>query len=116
MRTLVGRRQIGLAAWFGLALATTLWLWDAGASVHWSIWPVLLAPFLLLLPGMLKPSRNTWLLALLASIGYATTGLMDAIANPNSLSAAAILAVVALAAFFLLIPAIRTIPSAQPDQ
>ncbi|MEL7024450.1 MAG: hypothetical protein AAGL69_11950 [Pseudomonadota bacterium] len=115
MKTLAGRRRIGLIAWAGLAGATLVWLWDAGSSVHWLIWPALLAPFGLLLPGMLRPSRNTWLLALLASIGYATTGLMDAIANPGSLTAAAALAVVALTTFFLLIPAIRTLPSAASD-
>ena len=120
MNTISGRRRTGLTAWLTLAAVTVYWLWDASGSVHWSTWPILLTPFLLVLPGLLKPSRNVWLLTLLATIGYATVGLMDAIANPSSLAPAAALAIAALGAFFLLIPAIRTIPSEpvadDPDQ
>lgn len=117
MKTISGRRRTGLTAWLTLAAVTIYWLWDAGGSVHWSSWPILLLPFALVIPGLLKPSRNVWLLTLLATIGYATVGLMDAIANPSSLAPAAALAIAALGAFFLVIPAIRTVPSEPiPDE
>ena len=106
-----GRRRIGLFAWFILAAATVYWLWDARASLHFLIWVLLLAPFGALLPGMLSPARNSWLLALLATVGYASVGFMDAIANPASITAASVLAAASLIAFFLMIPAIRTMPS-----
>lgn len=111
LSTIQGRRRIGLLAWAVLALVTLYWLWDARASLHIAACIVLLAPFAALLPGMLKGSRNAWLLALLAAVGYATTGMMDAIANPQALTAAAVLAGVSIAVFFALIPAIRTFPA-----
>lgn len=110
------RRGIGLFAWLALGALAGYWLWDARTSLHWLVWPVMLSPIVALLPGMLGRSRNQWLLALLATIGYALTGLMDAIANPESLLAAAVLAIGALAAFFLLIPGIRTLPSAPREE
>ncbi|MEN7341592.1 MAG: hypothetical protein AAAFM81_01570 [Pseudomonadota bacterium] len=106
-----GRRLIGLYAWFILCAATLFWLWDARASLHPLIWALLLAPFAALLPGLLAPTRNSWLLALLATVGYASIGFMDAIANPDSITAASVLAAGSLIAFFLMIPAIRTMPS-----
>ncbi|MFK8051961.1 MAG: hypothetical protein AB8F65_03225 [Woeseiaceae bacterium] len=105
------RRNAGIAAWLLLAAMTLFWLWDARASLHPAIWFILLVPFLALLPGMHAASRNSWLLALLAAVGYATVGMMDAIANPQSIGAAATLAGVSIAVFFVLIPAIRTMPS-----
>ena len=109
------RRRIGLAAWSGLALVTAGWLWEARASLAWWAWPVVLAPFPALLPGMLAPSRNAWLLALLATIGYATAGFMDAIANPNAALLAYLLSGMSLAAFFAIIPATRTLPAPPRD-
>ncbi|MEM7763712.1 MAG: hypothetical protein AAF290_06495 [Pseudomonadota bacterium] len=106
-----GRRLIGIGGWLALALCTLYWLWDARGSLHPLVWVVLLAPFLALLPGMRAARRNSWLLALLAAVGYATVGMMDAIANPGSITAAALLAGVAIVTFFVLIPAIRTMPA-----
>lgn len=106
-----GRRRIGIAAWTVMALMTVAWMWDARSSLHLLMWPLLIAPFGLLLPGMLRASRNAWLLALLAAVGYATIGMMDAIANPQSLVMAALLAGISILVFFALIPAIRTMPA-----
>lgn len=109
--TASGRRRIGIVAWAIMALMTLAWLWDARASLHVLVWPALIAPFVLLLPGMLRGSRNAWLLALLAAVGYATVGMMDAIANPQSLVMASLLAGISILVFFALIPAIRTMPA-----
>ena len=103
------RRIIGLAAWIGLGVATVVWVLGATQSVHWSIWAVL-SPWPLLLPGLLKPSRNAWLLALLVTIGFVALGVMDAVANPDSFAPAAVMGGTAMLAFFLLLPAIRTLP------
>ncbi|MEM7612536.1 MAG: hypothetical protein AAF270_12700 [Pseudomonadota bacterium] len=111
IHTGIQRRRIGLVAWGALAMTTAIWLWDARATLHIAAWPILLAPFPLLVRGLLEPSRNAWLLALLATVGYATLGVMDAIANPASLVLAATLAAMSLIAFFGLIPAIRTMPA-----
>lgn len=109
--TATQRRRIGLVAWTALAATTLLWLWDARTTLNLLVWPLLMAPFVLVVPGLLKPSRNAWLLALLATVGYATIGVMDAIANPDSLAVAALLAAMSLIGFFALIPAIRTMPA-----
>ena len=109
------RRGIGVSAWLALAAVTVGWLWLARASLTWWAWPVVLAPFAALLPGMLRPSRNAWLLALLATIGYATVGFMDVIANPDAGALAPVLAAASLATFFLIIPAVRTLPSPPRD-
>lgn len=109
--------MIGIASWLALMAMTTFWLWDARQSVHVIAWLILLAPFVMLLPGLRAPTRNAFLLALLGTVGYASLGLMDAIANPDSFATASALAVVSLAAFFLLIPAIRTMPAPpKPDE
>lgn len=111
------RRLVGISAWLALMAMTIFWLWDARLSVHPIAWVILLAPFVMLLPGLRAPTRNAFLLALLATVGYASLGLMDAIANPQSFVTASALAVVSLAAFFLLIPAIRTMPAPpRPDE
>ncbi|MEL6870098.1 MAG: hypothetical protein AAFO81_09885 [Pseudomonadota bacterium] len=117
MLTAARRRGIGIASWFALMVMTGVWLWDAGASIALWAWLILLVPFVALLPGLLKPTRNAFLLALLATIGYASLGLMDVIANPGSFGTAAALSIVALAAFFLLIPGVRTMPAPpKPDE
>ena len=113
--TAAQRRGIGLGAWLALGLVTAGWLWQARASLAWWAWPVVLAPFVALLPGLLAPSRNAWLLALLATIGYATVGVMDVIANPNAELLAPVLAGMSLAAFFAIIPAARTLPAPPRD-
>lgn len=105
------RIKLGLGGWTLLGLTTLFWLWDARQSLHPAIWLILLLPFFALLPGMNARSRNAWLLALLAAVGYATVGTMDAIANPASITAAAILSGASILVFFLLIPAIRTMPA-----
>lgn len=106
-----GRRRIGVGAWLALAAVTVYWLVAALASPHWSVWLIVMVPYPALLPGLLKPTRNAFLLALLATVGYAMLGIMDAIANPAGLVAASVLAVASLMAFFLLIPAVRTLPA-----
>ncbi len=106
-----GRRRVGIVAWAILGGMTLAWMIDASDSLHVLSWPLLLAPFLMLLNGMLQASRNSWLLALLAAVGYATIGMMDAIANPESLIMASLLAGVSILVFFALIPAIRTMPA-----
>lgn len=107
----VRRRQIGVYAWLGLAACTALWLYDARASVIWLTWLMLLLPFLTLLPGLRGAHRNSWLLALLFCVGYTTIGIMDMIANPDSNRIATVLAGAGIVTFFLLIPAIRTMPA-----
>ncbi|MEM9173135.1 MAG: hypothetical protein AAGA84_10560 [Pseudomonadota bacterium] len=111
------RRRIGVASWIALSLVTLYWLIAAAESVHWLGWLALLVPFVLLLPGLIRPTRNAFLLALLGTVGYASVGLMDAIANPESIIAASVLAIASLACFFLLIPAVRTLPAPpkEPD-
>ncbi|MEL6199248.1 MAG: hypothetical protein AAFR09_03465 [Pseudomonadota bacterium] len=113
--TLAARRRLGLGGWFLLALVTLIWLWQARGSLAWWAWPVVLAPFVALMPGLLTPTRNAWLLALLATIGYASVGFMDAIANPGAAGFAYVLAGVSLAAFFAIIPAVRTLPAPPRD-
>lgn len=113
--TAAERRGIGLAVWFVLAAITIGWLWQARGSLTWWAWPVVLAPFAALVPGMRRPSRNAWLLALLATIGYATVGFMDVIANPNAGMLARVLAGASLVAFFAIIPAVRTMPAPPRD-
>ena len=110
-----GRRRLGLIGWLLLAGVTVTWLVGAHASLSWWAWPVILVPFAALLPGMLRPARNAWLLALLATIGYATVGFMDAIANPNASLQAPVLAAASLITFFMIIPAVRTMPAPPKD-
>ena len=107
----IGRRRIGIGAWLALAVVTAYWLAAGLSGPHWSIWLIVMVPFPLLMPGLVKPTRNAFLLALLATVGYAMLGVMDAIANPGALVEASVLALVSLAAFFLLIPAVRTMPA-----
>lgn len=113
--TVQARRRIGLVGWLALAAVTLAWLWQARGSLPWWAWPVVLAPFAALLPGLLRPSRNAWLLALLATIGYASMGFMDAIANPGAAQFAYGLAGMSLVSFFSIIPAVRTLPAPPRD-
>jgi hypothetical protein len=107
----IGRRRIGIGAWLSLSVVTAYWLIAGLSAPHWLIWLVVMLPFPLLMPGLAKPARNAFLLALLATVGYAMLGVMDAIANPDALVEASVLALASLAAFFLLIPAVRTLPA-----
>ncbi|MEM8548730.1 MAG: hypothetical protein AAGF46_11295 [Pseudomonadota bacterium] len=115
IRTESARRRLGVGVWVALALMTIGWLATSGRTVPALGWVAVLAPFALLLPGLLAPTRNAFLLALLATIGYATLGLMDAIANPGNRALAAALAIASLITFFLLIPAVRTLPGPPRD-
>ena len=103
------RRKLGILAWGALALTTLVWLITVNRTFPVLAWLAVLLPFAALAPGLLRYRRNSWLLALLATIGYAVIGLMDVIANAQILWPSATLAMTSLAVFFMLIPAIRTI-------
>lgn len=77
-----------------------------GAAPAWA-WIATALPVGLTTPFMLLRRPDSFLLALLASAGYAGFGLTESIANPPARLLAATVAAVALLAFFLLVPVVR---------